>query len=197
VPSILNPAELSVAQWNFLVSVLQCEAGLPGAVAPAGVSPGNRLNGIKYVGRGYSLWTKQLPSIGVQRRSIKLSPGPSQRRWVTTIFDIVIGTQSTDASATTRNGSQQEANLEDAMAQLDPLVSDTSGNGLTNVLIDPQYRTMGQSTVNSITQNNAQNSEIDEINFEWDASGGELETGREIYAYAIFTFVAKAYIAIF
>ncbi len=197
MPSLLTPGELSAAQWTYLMQVFQAEAGMTGASGPPGTTPGTRLTGIKYVGKAYALWTEQLPTIGVQLRSVKQTAGPSRRRWVQTTYDIIVGTQSTDESATARNGSNTKANLEDAMAQLVPFVNDGAGNGIEPVLMDPQYRLLGSTTINDIEQNNAQDSWVDEVNFEWDSTGGESGTNAQIFAYGIVTFSAKQYIAIF
>lgn len=196
MPSILQPAALANEQWNYIVAMLQAEAGL--AAAPAGTSPGNRLAGIKYVGRAYALWTEQVPTIGVQLREKNEKSSATTRNLVTTTFDIIIGTQSTDASATARNGGTPvKANLEDAMSQLCAFVDDGSGNGIEPILRDPQYRTLGQTTVNGLTQQNAQGSSIVRTLFEWDSSGGEMDTAAQIWAYACITFVAQQQVSIF
>jgi hypothetical protein len=186
VASSLQPAELSAAQWSYLIAVLKAEAGL--GSAPPGTSPGTRLTGVKYIGKAYHMWTDETPAIGLQLKRAKLLPCASRRKWLYTQFDIIMGVNSTIATA-----APNKPNLEDAMAQLQPLVSDGQGNGLANVLLDPQYRTLGSSTVNSVVQQNAQTSLTDEVEYEWEVGQGQ---NAQIVAYALLTFTAKQIIAI-
>jgi hypothetical protein len=172
--------------------MLKSEAGL--GAAPAGTVSGNRLTSIVYVGKSYYLWEKETPSIGVQLKSLRERSQVSMKHFVTTQFDIIMGVQSTDATATANNGGQlRQANLEDAMSMLQPLVSDGNGNGLSPVLRDMQYRSLGTSTVGAYTQVNAQRTQISDIDYEWSITQGE---NAQIWAYALVTLIAEQLVSI-
>lgn len=174
----LSPADLSRAQWDYLVSALNSETQSPG-----------RLQGITYVGKSYQLWTQDPPALGVQFKKFTEEPYATSRHLVKTYFDIILAVKSTDATASVRFGANTPANLDDAMEILQPYVSDGSGNGLSPVLRDPQYRTLG--TTNG--QPNAARSQILDITYEWEIGPGEAP---EIWAYALITFMAEQYVAI-
>ena len=167
----LDPADLSKAQWDYLVTLLNNEKA-------------TRLSGIQYIGKAYQLWSEVVPSIGVQLKKFTENEYATTRHKVVTTFDIILAVKSTDASAVERFGANTPANLEDAMAILQPYVSDGSGNGLSPVLRDPQYRTLN---------GNAVRSQISDISYEWEIGPGEAP---QIWAYALVTFMAEQIVAI-
>lgn len=174
---------LPEAQWDFLVAALKSEAGL--GSPPAGTTSGNRLTALQYVGYGYHLWTHKTPAIGVQLKDTPETQFASQLHKVFTVFDMIVGVQSTDASASARFGANTKANLEDAMLTLKPIVNDyAGGNGLRQVLMDPQYRNLGQTGGYA----NAMRSQITRVEYEWEVSEGE---NAQIFAYALVTFEAE------
>lgn len=189
----LSPSPTQEQQWDYLVAALKSEAGL--GPPPAGTTSGNRLTALKYVGQSYHLWTDRNPalnpSIGVQLRETPEEVEASQRHKITSIFDMIIGVQSTDASAAARMGAGTKANLEDAMLTLKPIVNDGAGNGIRPVLMDPQYRLLGQTGVYA----NVATSRIKTVEYEWEVTEGE---NAQIWAYALITFIATQYnVAIF
>jgi len=195
--SVLSPAELSDAQWTYLVAALKSEAGL--GSPPSGTTSGNRLTGIQYVGAGYHLWTESNPSIGVQLKECReyngdafgLRSATSRHVFVST-FDIIIGVQSTDATASSRFGANIKANAEDAMFLLRPYISGPSGSpgsGISAVLRDPQYRLLGSTN----GQNNCARSQITGIDYEWEIGPGE---NAQMWAYGLITLQAGALVQI-
>lgn len=177
----LNPQVTAEAQWDYLIALLKSEAGL--GPPPAGTTSGNRLTALKYVGQAYALWTKENPAIGVQLRESPEEVEASQRHKITTVFDMIIGVQSTDASASSRFGANTKANLEDAMLTLKPIINDNAGGGLRGVLMDPQYRNLGLTGIYA----NAATSKIKNVEYEWEVTEGE---NARVWAYALITFTA-------
>lgn len=195
MPTLLSPADLSKAQWDNLVALLRAESGL--GPAPSGTSPGTRLSGIAYVGQGFQMWTEKVPAIGVQLMEFTETPAASGRHWVDTRFHVIVCAKSTDTSAASRFGANTKPNQEDAMANLQPFVSDGSGNGVSPVLRDIQYRKLGTTTVGGNVQPNAQFIQIERISYEWEIGQGQTGTSAEVFAYAILELRARQWVAIF
>lgn len=166
----LLPQDLAAQQWSQLITIIQNE-----------MQVGGRLATLQDLRKGWQLWTGKIPAMGVQLTKIREEPAVSRKHLVTTTFQIIVAANSTDVI----NGDQKTpANLDAAMATLQTLISDGSGNGLAPVLRDPaNYFLNGYAMRTSIT----------DIDYLWDVEPGETP---QIWAYASVTYIAKNEVAI-
>lgn len=170
----ITTVDLTLAnQWDALVAEIEAEVG-----------PSKRLDGIQYVGKAYTLWTKKSPAIGVQLRDFNLGPVANMQRKLISIFNIVMGMQSTDESAAASMGENTPANGEDAMNRLRQLVIPGDGNGLLAVLNDGANYTLAGSAYKAIVSSGG---------FDWEIGPG---AGAQIWAYAAITVTAEALVTI-
>jgi hypothetical protein len=184
----LFPQVLREAQWDYITALLRSEAGL--GTAPSGTTSGNRLTALKYVGQSLHLWTEKVPALGIQLRTSNESQLAVGRHGLRSTFDIVIGTQSTPASAASRFGAGTKINLEDAMLQLKPIVNDyAGGTGLEFVLKDPQYRLLG-TTSGAVNANRSQIESVTYSDYIKEGANGQ------VWAYAHIVFIAEQLVGI-
>jgi hypothetical protein len=160
-------------QWKALEAIINAET-----------ASGKRLDGIKYVGSAYTLWTRTPPAIGVQLKSTSFEPYASNRRLMTTSFWIIVAAQSTDESATARFGDGDpdktvESNVEDAMDALRPFIADGTGNGLMAVLYDGANYTLSNTAMQSF---------FTALDYDWESGPGKPP---ENWAYARIIHTAK------
>lgn len=167
---VLQPADLAAQQWAQLLAITQAE-----------MLPGGRLTSLQDVRKSAHLWTDKVPAAGIQLQKVIEAPYAAQHHRVTTQFVIIVACNSVD---TTVGTVLTPANLDDAMAQLQTLVSDGNGNGFAPVLRDP---------VNRFLNNTASQTGITNIDYQWDLKPGATP---QIWAYAFITFEAVATVAI-
>lgn len=129
MPTLLTPEDCSAQQWATLVSILRSEMPSPG-----------RLQSLKDVRQSAQLWTAQVPAVGVQLLKTPCTVYGQGRLKMVSHFLIITATvsrQQVDGSNVI------PANLDDAMAQLQALLSDGAGNGISAVLRDPANFLLG------------------------------------------------------
>ena len=156
------------AQWDALLAAFSSEAVV-----------GKRLDGISYVGRTFDLWTEKAPAIGVQLMSASVGPSASMQRELTTVYAVVVGCQSTDATASANMGANTPANIEDAMNQVQSFVADGAGNGIIPILCDAANFTLGGYAYEILSGN---------VKYDWQVMPGEE---AQIWAYAVIMVTAK------
>lgn len=165
--AILNPEQTSKAQWSWLVSTFRAE-----------MASGKRLTLVNDVRRSLSLWTEYAPVVGVQLMDAIETQRSTKAHILTCKFVIQISAQSTAATASANGYSIP--NLDDAMAQVDTILSDGAGNGVASILRDPANRTLG---------GNAGNSRIIGPHYQADVQpGSDLNSNPEIWAHVFVDF---------
>lgn len=171
----LSPQDQAKQQWDYLVTTLTAE-----------MQPSKRIPTCKDVRHTLSLWTEFVPAIGVQLMDVLEQQHSTQRHIMQCNFVVQVSCQSTPTSATAAG--YAKPNLDDAMAQLQALVSDGSGNGVCAILRDPANRTLG---------GNAGFSRITAVHYQPDVQpGSDINNEPEIWAHAFIDFQTVSQVAI-
>jgi hypothetical protein len=124
----LFPEDLAAQQWANLTALLRTDP---------------RVSAIKDVRQAEELWTeKGTPAAGVQLDDITYSPYSSTRKWMVCSFRILVACESIE---TTVGSNVVPPNLDDAMKQLQAIISDGVGNGISAVLRDPVNQRLSQT----------------------------------------------------
>lgn len=165
---VTNADVAQKAQWDAIVALLQAE-----------VNPSGKLSTVKYVGRSAHLWTENSPAIGVQFNKATVAPYGSMRREMTSTFWIVVGVQSTDATAAANMGADTPPNLEDAMDQLQAIIADGNGNGILPTLNEAQNYSLGGYAYRMIA---------DSVECQWEIGPGKPPA---IWAYGVISVTVK------
>ena len=173
VLSVQGAAITAKGQWDYLITTLRAET-----------AAGHRLVGVNYVGKAFQLWNENPPAIGVQLKRCTKTRLATSRRLMTSTFWIVIGVQSTAASAAAHMGANTPPNLEDAMAILEPFVGDASGNGIIPILDDQTNYNMGGYAMTTLSG---------DVEYDWDIKPGNAP---QIWAYAQISLTAQAEVLI-
>jgi hypothetical protein len=171
--------ELSKLMWDQLVAVLQAE-----------MTPTGRLSTVQDLRRGIQLWRDVSPAIGVQHYSYTEKPYATHKHQVANNFQIACACASVP---TVVNGSVTKiANLDDANAQLDLLLSDGSGNGVGPVLRSTVNNGLFDPTLNGKL---GLRSEITSLQRSWDIRAGSDDNER-VWAYGLYTYTVYTYVII-
>lgn len=118
------PEDLSLAQWNYLLTTLRTEA------------QSGRIQQIKDIRPSLDLWTREQPAAGVQITDLVFQDYASGRLQMFTEFTIRIAAQAQASGTIPPNG--------DIVNQtLWPLISDGNGNGFSPILRDRANFTLG------------------------------------------------------
>lgn len=115
--------DLESTVWTALYNTILSETVL------AGANPTGRLQTCKDLRKSIHLFTGNLPAIGVQSLGWQAERYSTVHDLLTLRFHIIVAANSKPVTAT-------PANMDDANANLQPLISDGSGNGLGPILRD-------------------------------------------------------------
>lgn len=114
--------------WTYLLNLFQTEKDLGSA---------GRLATLQDIRKSNHFWTKESPVLGVQPLRWNYTGDYGQRqREIEIQYLISVGAFS-QASET------RPSNLDDALAALQPLLADDSGNGVEAIMHDPANLTLG------------------------------------------------------
>jgi hypothetical protein len=174
----MSADEQSRTMWNALMAILQAE-----------MTPTGRLSTVQDLRRGAQLWRQVSPAIGVQHLGYKSMPNASHRRLVNVEFLIVVGAASVSTMDNTQSPPvmTKKANLDDANALLDPILSDGSGNGVGPVLND--------AADNGLLYNGAKlanRSHVTMLSRTWDENVGDDNVER-VWSFASYHYVAETF----
>lgn len=174
--AVLDPEQLSNAQWDYLVSTFTAEMAV-----------GKRLTAVKDVRTSLSLWTEYIPAVGVALTDSAEAQRDSKQHLLTCTFTIVAGAQSTVATAAANGYSIP--NMDDAVKQVRAIVADGAGNGICSILRDPNNRTLG---------GNAGFSRIGRTQYQQVINpGANVATDDpEIWCYAFIELITQQFVAI-
>ena len=116
--------------WTALLACIQAEINIGASGPGTGTNPNGRLQTCADLRKSIHLFTGRLPAIGVQSLGYKSERYSTHHDLLTISFHIIVAANSMPNGAT-------PANMDDANANLQPLVSDGLGNGLGPILRDP------------------------------------------------------------
>jgi len=137
---ILSPADLSNAQWDYLLDTFRAEMAVGKrlhGVSWKDATGASRTSSISDMRRSLHLWTQQTPPIaGVQLSGYLPEVMYTNRRWLVTEFTVRVAVQALAYGQTPANG-------DDAMAELCAFIADGNGNGFGEILRDPGNYTLG------------------------------------------------------
>lgn len=146
----MSGIDQTLAQWDSIYDIIKTETAVGGRLnGVAWTSPVTNNSGtvtVADVRKGAQLWSKLLPAIGVQADSGEDIIAGGNRHDILSQFRIILCTQSTPQTV---GGESVDANLDDAMAQLQALLSDGQGNGLTAIFRDPNTYRLNDTTSGS------------------------------------------------
>lgn len=165
--------DVGAVQWAQIMTILQAQ-----------MVPGGQLAGLKDLRKSLHLWTGALPAAGVQLIELTEEPRATRRNLVTTLFHILV---SADSTATVTGSTEVPANLDAALATLQPLVNDGNGNGITAIL------RANFGLVNASGQPLALRTQVKSVRYYNDIGAGETP---QIFAYALIGFEAQVEVSI-
>lgn len=149
---MLNPADTSKAQWDQIVAILKSEMGSGRLknVAWTNAAGQAQTSTLGDVRRSLHLYTQQpagTASCGVQLSKYSVVRDASSLRKMTTEFTIQVAVQALSYAV---GATTYPANGDDALAQAWAFVSDGNGNGISEILRDPNNRTLGNNAMTTI-----------------------------------------------
>ncbi len=158
------------------MSILEGEMKVGAAGLNTGTNPTGRLPGIWTVEQSAALTSGLYPAVGVQLMEVPEEEYATHRHKLTTLFRIILGSSNVGQD-------DAPASLTLAMQQLSINMSDGIGNGLSEVLRSPQYRTLSDVW---------DRLSIKKITLDWEYQGGT----QTALAYAVYDVEALTILSI-
>jgi hypothetical protein len=196
LPLQIPPEAIAQNQWAQLIALLSSETNVGPTGPGSGTNPNGRLQQIYRVHNSIDIWSGLFPAIAVQLMSVDEVIVATHRHDLLSRFQIRIAAASTPKTAAAFTpplvaGMPVPANLDDAMAQLSPIISDGQGRGLTTILRDRLNFNLANAT---FPNGLAYQTDITGWKYDWQMdAGGTQET---VIAYVTFSYTARARITI-
>jgi len=194
---LLVPAEtFAQNQWTQLIALIEGEMNVGPTGPGSGNNPDGRLQQLYYCHQTIDMWTGLYPSAAVQLIDTTEKPVATHRHDIESHFWIRIAAQSTPKSAAVFRapvapGMPVPANLDDAMAQLKPIISDPQGRGMSAVLRDRLNFNLAGPL---FPAGSAYQTDITGTKFDWELDAGNNQ--QTVIAYMTYFYTAKVRITI-
>lgn len=193
---LVTPEAFAQEQWQQIIANIEAEMNVGPTGPGSGTNPTGRLQQLWYCHPTIDMWTGKYPVAAVQLMDTVERVAATHRMDVESHFIVRIAAQSTPQSAAAFRaplmaGVPAPANLDDAMAQLQTLISDGEGNGLSPVLRDRNnFNLKSASLPNGV----AYETRITGIKFDWEMDAGNNQ--HTVLAYCTYSFLAKVRVTI-
>ena len=160
-----SPEERSAQQWAAIIALLQAQVGA-----------GKMLPTVADVRASIDLWTGNVPAVGVQLQSVRADQVYTKGVKSTAEFVILAATRSVpDIISPTQT---TPPNLDDAMSQVQAIVNDGNGNGITQILRLRANQTLGGLCSTVL---------ITGVDYSWEIDRGATGSDQ-VWAYALIKF---------